>query len=537
MEESADYAATLNELASVAGRAYNAAKAPYLAPLRLNLREPHPKQLEIRNSPAKRKVVRAGRRGGKTVGVSQIAVKAFQAGHRILYATPTGDQIARFWFEVKRALQTDIDAKVLKVNETEHYIERPRTENRIRAKTAWNADTLRGDFADLLILDEYQLMNEDAWKVVGAPMLLDNNGDAVFVYTPPSIRVAGVMKAHDPMHAVKLFKAARAEEELAVLEGRPSRWATFHFSSLDNPHLSTEALTEITKDITRRVYEAEILALDKDDNPLALWTREMIDPFRVTAIPELQRIVVAIDPSATTEGDEAGIIAAGVGLCRCKGELEPHGFVLDDATIQGSPHTWASAAVALYSKLKADAMIAEQNNGGEMVRVTIGTVPDAPYVRLLNASRGKITRAEPIAAIYERGLVHHLGTFALLEDEMCQFDGHSGSDSPNRYDAMVWALTELLPAIKAGKPAMTPQERAEAYVNETITEDQAKESTYLRMSREMHLQSRLRQEQRGRYYGDGEAFNVDSGADEAYSAGGLLADELDGDPIFGDVTR
>lgn len=426
--------------------------------LHLNARTPHLKQLPFITSTAKRKVIRAGRRGGKTVGVATLAVKAFAAGRRVLYATPTGDQIARFWYEVKRALQADIDSKLLTKNETEHYIERARSENRIRAKTAWNADTLRGDFADLLILDEYQLMNEDAWKVVGAPMLLDNNGDAVFVYTPPSIRVAGVMKAHDPMHAVKLFKQARTEEEAAKIEGRESRWATFHFSSLDNPHLSGEALSEITKDITHRVYEAEILAIDKDDNPLALWAREMIEPYRVTETPELDRIVVAVDPSASTDGAEAGIVAAGVATCRCKGEPEIHGFIIDDQTTQGSPETWARAAVVLYNKLSADNLTAEKNNGGEMVRVTISTIPDAPPVSLVTASRGKITRAEPIAALYEQGKVHHFGTFADLEDQLCQFDNMGGQESPDRYDALVWAMTMLLPNIQYGLPSVSKKD-------------------------------------------------------------------------------
>lgn len=407
----------------------------------------------IEDSTAKRKVVRAGRRAGKTVEVARIAVLAFQAGRRVLYATPTGDQITRFWYEVRRALQTDIDAKVLTINQTEHFIERPRTENRIRAKTAWNADSLRGDYADLLILDEYQLMNEDAWKVVGAPMLLDNDGDAVFVYTPPSIRSAGASKVHDPMHAVKLFKDARIKEAQSLAEGRVSRWATFHFTSLDNPHLDPDALSEITKDITRRVYDAEILAIDQDDNPLALWTRDMIDPFRVTSIPELDRIVVGVDPSATTDGAEAGIVAAGVASCRCKGEAEIHGFVLDDQTVQGSPKTWARAAVVLYNKLKADNLVAEKNNGGEMVSVTISTIDDAPPVHLVTASRGKITRAEPIAALYEQGKVHHFGEFSLLENELCQFDNMGGQESPNRYDALVWAMTTLLPNIQHGVPA------------------------------------------------------------------------------------
>lgn len=130
----------------------------------VNLRTPHSKQVPFLDSKAPRKVIRAGRRGGKTVGIAILAVRAFLQGCRVLYATPTQDQIERFWFEIKRALEAQVDAGRLVKNETKHTIERPNSENRIRGKTAWNADTLRGDYADLLILDEWQLMAEDAWE-------------------------------------------------------------------------------------------------------------------------------------------------------------------------------------------------------------------------------------------------------------------------------------------------------------------------------------------------------------------------------------
>lgn len=216
----------------------------------------HPHQAEFVNSMAKRIVVRAGRRGGKTVGAAIKAVGRFLAGGRVLYAAPTSEQTEKFWFEVKRSLRESIDAGIFKCNESEKYIERANTEQRIKAKTAWNADTLRGDYADLLILDEYQLTNEDAWEVVGVPMLLDNNGDAVFIYTPPSLRSAGVSKARDPRHAAKLFKTAQADTT--------GRWQAFHFTSHDNPYISREALSEIIKDMSKQSYRQEILAEDDE---------------------------------------------------------------------------------------------------------------------------------------------------------------------------------------------------------------------------------------------------------------------------------
>ncbi len=185
-----------------------------------------------------------------------------------------------------------------------------------------------------------------------------------------------------------------------------------------------------------RLGRQELYAEILDDNPNALWQRAQIDKLRVKEAPqELQRVVVAIDPSVTTTGDEAGIIVAGLGP-------DGHGYVLEDATIRGSPHTWGSRAVQAYHRHQADRIVAEVNNGGERVELTLRTVDDKVAYKAVHASRGKRTRAEPIAALYEQGRVHHVGTFAELEDEMCDWEPEM--PSPNRMDALVWALTELM---------------------------------------------------------------------------------------------
>jgi hypothetical protein len=391
----------------------------------IHLPEPHAKQTSFIESTAKRKVIRAGRRGGKTVGMSIFAVQEFLAGKRVLYAAPTAEQIERFWTTVTRALDEPIRAKILYKNETEHVIETPGTENRIRAKTAWNADTLRGDYADVLILDEWQLMNEDAWGVVGAPMMLDHNGDAIFIYTPPSLHNRSVTKANDPQHAAKMYKRAQTDTT--------GRWATFNFTSHDNPHLSREALEEITGDMTALAYRMEILAEDVNEAPGALWTRDTIEKGRVLKAPELSLIVVGVDPSATSTGDEAGVVT--------DGKAGEDIYLLADDTIQGSPLTWAKAAVTAYYRHKANCIVAEKNNGGEMVALTIATVDDQVPVKLVSATRGKQTRAEPIAALYEKGHGHHVGSFPALEDELCLWI--PGDPSPNRLDAHVWASAAL----------------------------------------------------------------------------------------------
>jgi phage terminase large subunit-like protein len=394
--------------------------------VQITLPEPHEYQQPFIDSPAKRKMVRAGRRGGKTVGVGILAVEKFLEGRRVLYGAPTTEQVGRFWTTVVRALEPGIDAGYLRKNETEHLIEVPGTEQRIRAKTCWNADTLRGDYADLLMLDEFQLMNEDTWNTVGAPMLLDNNGDAVFIYTPPSLQSRSASKATDPQHAAKMFKRAQADTS--------GRWATFHFGSAQNPYISQEALDEISGDMTTLAYRMEILAEDVDEAPGALWTRQIIEDGRTLQHPDFERCVVAVDPSATSTGDEAGVITAG--------SVGKDYYVVEDNSLQSAPVEWARAAVAAYHRHKADRIVAESNNGGEMVAQTIKTVDPSVTVRLVHASRGKQTRAEPVSAVYEQGRGHHVGSFPALEDELCLW--MPGMPSPNRLDALVWAISELM---------------------------------------------------------------------------------------------
>ena len=405
--------------------------------LTVTLRRPHEKQQAFIASPAKRKIIRAGRRGGKTVGSSIYAVKKFLEGHRVLYAAPTEDQIGSFWYEVKRALAEPIDNGIYTKNETMHYIELPGTKQRIRAKTAFNADTLRGDYADELLLDEFQLMNEDTWAIVGAPMLLDNDGNATFIYTPPSLHSRSRTKATDPQHAAKLFKKAQADTT--------GRWEAFHFTSMDNPYISKEALEDITQDMSSLAYRMEILAEDVDEAPGALWTRENIEKSRVHKSPDLARIIVGVDPSATSGGDEAGIITVG-----CD---KTDYYTLADDSVQGSPQTWARAAVTAYYRVHADLIVAEKNNGGEMVEAVIKQVDSSVRVKLVWASRGKATRAEPISALSEQGRDHHLGYFPQLEDELCLWI--PGDQSPNRLDAKVWAMTELIE--KSNKKAQSNQ--------------------------------------------------------------------------------
>lgn len=189
----------------------------------------------------------------------------------------------------------------------------------------------------------------------------------------------------------------------------------------------------------RREYPATPEEAFSAEVPGALWRRDQIDNLRVRIHPELVRIVVAVDPSGgdKARNDEVGLIVAGI-------DAQKHGYLLEDASGKYSPETWGSKAVALWRKYGADRIVAEANFGGAMVESTIRVVDTSAPVKLVHASRGKHARAEPVAALYEQGRMHHCGAFIGLEDEMVTWVPLVSTDSPNRVDALVWAATELL---------------------------------------------------------------------------------------------
>ena len=197
----------------------------------------------------------------------------------------------------------------------------------------------------------------------------------------------------------------------------------------------------------RQEIDGEII----EDRADALWSRAMIEACRVDAAPALQRVVVGVDPPSSSRAgaDACGIVAAGLSEAGLV-------YVLEDATVQGlQPAGWAMRAVALYRRLEADAIVAEVNQGGEMVRAVLKQVDGAVPVKQVHATRAKYVRAEPIAAMYAQSKVKHVGAgFVALEDQMCDFGvgGLSGGGSPDRLDALVWAVTELTKQGQGGGP-------------------------------------------------------------------------------------
>lgn len=199
-----------------------------------------------------------------------------------------------------------------------------------------------------------------------------------------------------------------------------------------------------------RLGRQELYAEVLSDLPGALWPSGIFDRFRVldgTSMPDLQRVVVAVDPSGadddSEEADEIGIAVVGLGT-------DGEAYVLEDLTLAAGPATWGKVATTAYDRHRADRVIGETNFGGAMVEHVIRTAKPEVAYKGVTASRGKVQRAEPIAALYEQGRVHHVGQFEELEAELSEFTttGFKGLKSPNRGDAVIWALTELFPGIR-----------------------------------------------------------------------------------------
>lgn len=216
----------------------------------------------------------------------------------------------------------------------------------------------------------------------------------------------------------------------AVVTGGTPLWAGQDLIAVQH-QIDTYGLSAVLRESQQEV---------RRDPDAALWKRAWIADHRVTAAPQLLRLVVGVDPSGSARGDEVGVIAAGV-------DLRGHAYIVGDASLHGSPDDWARAAVDLWNAQKGDRIIAETNFGGEMVEHTITTVARERGLRvpikLVRASRGKAVRADPIAALYQQGLVHHVGPLPALENEICRWTP-ADPVSPSRLDALVWALSELL---------------------------------------------------------------------------------------------
>lgn len=292
----------------------------------------------------------------------------------------------------------------------------------------------------------------------GSRILIDGGDDGALRIQGKNLRgawldEAGLFKRWDQTWNESLAFAVRLDPARIVVTGTPKGRRGIPKLLIEDPRVPVTRLRMVdnaanlsprmVESLTER-YAGTVLGRQEldgemlDDVAGALWSWKMIEDGRRSEHPPLKRIVVGVDPAVTKTEDssETGIVVAGV--CR-----ENHAYILSDLSGRFSPDGWASRVVNAYHEHKLDRIIAERNNGGDMVEATIRTVDPSVPIRLVWASRGKRTRAEPVAALYEQGRVHHVGAFPDLESQMTGWVPDIGV-SPDRVDATVWAVTDLL---------------------------------------------------------------------------------------------
>lgn len=291
---------------------------------------------------------------------------------------------------------------------------------RVTCYTADKPEQLRGPQHEFGWCDELAAWKylQEAWDNFLFGLRLGSNPRAVVTTTP---------------RPLKMIKAMVKDPTVVVTTG----------TTYDNRHNLAPSFFQriITRYEGTRLGEQEIKGLLIEDNPDALWNRQVLDKYRVKEVPpvdEFLRVVVGVDPAVTSgeESDDTGIVTAAR-------TYDGHYYILDDRTCHLSPLGWAKQVLNNYKYWNADRIIGEANNGGDLIETVVRSVDSEVSYKKVHASRGKLTRAEPISALYEQGRVHHVGCFAELEDEMCTWVADGQMKSPNRIDALVWAMTAL----------------------------------------------------------------------------------------------
>jgi phage terminase large subunit-like protein len=371
-------------------------------------------------------LVKAGRGAGKTrIGAEWIRKHAEdpdQAGSRFALVARTAADI--------RSVVVEGESGILAVSDPQWRPTYEPSKRRLTWPNGTQAETFTADEPDQLRGPQHHKAWADelaAWKGLKAKAE-DNPWDQLMF---------GLRLGDNPQCVATT--TPRPKKLIRELMADPMCVVT-HGSTYDN-------IGNLAKAFAQRIlakYEGttagrqEIMGELIDQLPGALWWHSMIDEHRVRTAPDLVRIAVGVDPSVTSKetSNECGIVVAGKG----PGAV-PHFYVLSDRSLIATPKNWAGEAISALDEYDADRIIAEVNNGGDLVEETIRNIDaDTPY-SAVRASRGKLTRAEPISALYEQGRVHHVGGFDELEDQMCNY--LPGDDSPDRMDALVWVLTEL----------------------------------------------------------------------------------------------
>ncbi len=392
----------------------------------LRLYAPHSGQQLIHESIARFRAAPCGRRWGKTYcGTNELARYAWE--HGIKTSEYPSWWIAPTYKQARKPFDT-ISMKLRPAVKEFHLSPYPRivwvNGHITDFLSAQNPNNLRGEGVGLMIIDECAFIAEQVWTHVLRPMLTDTGGSALFLGTP-----RGSNWFRDMYE--------RGQSELW------SDYESWCFPTSSNPRIPASEIEEARRSLTADAFMQEYMAAFLEDAVGALWTKKLIEQNRVERAPsDLVAIAIGIDPAVTANenSDETGIIACGLGR-------DGHGYVLGDASGIYAPVQWAHAAGGLFESLGADRIVAEVNNGGDLVKANLIASGVNHRYKDVHASRGKSIRAEPIVAFYQRGMVHHVGRFPELETQMttwCPWDKNEEKGSPDRMDALVWALTDLM---------------------------------------------------------------------------------------------
>ncbi len=369
-------------------------------------------------------LILAGRGFGKTrTGAETVKEWAQDPNERILMIAPVAADVREVMIEGPGGLMSCYpEGARPSYNPSRHLVTFPSGAIGI-TRSADEPERLRGPQFTKFWADELCAWRflEDAWnQIMFGFRLKTKNLRGIITTTPKPVKVLKALKA-DPSTVVTVGSSYENRSNLDDV----------YFQKVIVPYEGTR--------LGRQEINAEIL----DDNPGALWTRNLIDAYKIQ-FKEIRwdlitRIVVAIDPAVTSneESDWTGIVVVGL-------TVSQHVIVFADESCKESPIGWARAAVAAYKRWNANLVVGEVNNGGDLVASNVHSVdPNIPF-RSVRASRGKMIRAEPVSSLYEQGRVHHVGSFPQLEDQMCDYIPSSGEKSPDRMDALVWGITELL---------------------------------------------------------------------------------------------
>lgn len=376
--------------------------------LTINLPLPHGKQRDILRSPAKRKVVCAGRRAGKTTLAARLACKQLFSGRHILLSSPSQQQADAFWDKTKEWLAPVIQARLVEKNEQRRILRFHQNGGRIRVKTASDADQLRGDDADLLVLDECALLAPDAWDKVGAPMLLDNDGDAWFISTPRRRN-----------WFFELYQRAIGDDT--------GRWQAWHFTSHDNPHLSASALEEITSDLTDEAYRQEILAEFLEGEGAVFRNIRACLTAPMNAMPDAHRghtLVMGVDWAQQRDFTALCVFCA---TCGCEVALDRFNKIEWDFQ--------RARLRVLYEAWQPQTILAEQNSIGSpnIEALQRDALPVMPFV---TTAQSKPPLIQSLALAFERETARWLnipvatGELEAFEAEISPITGRARYGAP-----------------------------------------------------------------------------------------------------------